>query len=116
MPDSASVRARCVGTVAIVTIDGYLNNTGGEKIAEACEALIAEGSRRIVLNLENCSMANSVGISYLIDVLEQMRELEGQTAFCCLTPTIAKTFTIMGLLREAQLFDTEQEAVQALEA
>ena len=114
MPDSVGVRTRSEGSVAVVAIEGYLNNTGGERTAEACEALIAQGSRRIVVNFEHCSMANSVGISYVIDVVEQMRELEGQVAFCCLTPTLTKTFTIMGLLNEAQLYDTEQEAVQAL--
>ena len=115
MPESVTVRTRTVGTVAVVEIEGYLNNTGGEKTAKACEALVAEGSRRLVLNFEQCRMANSVGISYLIDVLEQMRELEGQVAFCCLTPTLAKTFTIMGLLNEAHPYATEREAVQALD-
>ena len=61
-------------------------------------------------------MVNSVGISYLIDMLEQMRELEGQVAFCCVGGQIARTFRIMGILNEAGLYDTEQEAVQAFEA
>ena len=113
---SLRVRTWSVGTVSVVAMAACLNKNSGEEIADACEALIAEGSRRIVLNLQNCSMANSVGISYLIDVVAKMKELGGQISFCYLTPTLAKTITIVGLLNEAQLYDTEQEAVQAQES
>ena len=37
-----------------------------------------------------------------------------KVAFCCTTPTIAKTFKIMGLLKVAEIHDTEAQAVQAL--
>jgi anti-anti-sigma regulatory factor len=50
----------------------------------------------------------------LIEILEKIRELNGQVAFCCVRPTIGKTFRIMGLLQTATLFDTEAKAIQAL--
>ena len=40
-----------------------------------------------------------------------MLELEGRLAFCCLTPTIQKTFHIMGLTQYAKVFPDEAAAV-----
>ena len=36
------------------------------------------------------------GISSLIEIIEMMIEIEGRLTFCSLTPTIEKTFHIMG--------------------
>ena len=114
MADSLEVRLRREGPVGIVETDGYINNIGAEKVAEACDSLIAEDVKHFALNLEKSRIINSIGISILIEVIEKVRELEGRVAFCCVTKTIAKTFRIMGLLKAADLYDTEEEAVEAL--
>jgi anti-anti-sigma regulatory factor len=43
-----------------------------------------------------------------------MIEIDGKLGFCCLTPTIDKTFHIMGLAQYAPIFDTEERAVAEL--
>jgi anti-anti-sigma factor len=99
---------------AILRTDGYVNNLGGEKIAELANQLIDEGTRFLVLNLEKSQVVNSIGISILIEVIERMVEEEGgKLAFCHLTKTIAKTFQIMGLTQYAQIYETEAEAERA---
>jgi anti-anti-sigma regulatory factor len=57
---------------------------------------------------------NSIGISILIEIIEKMQEAHGTLAFCHLTRTIQKTFTIMGLTQYAALFDTEDDAVRGV--
>lgn len=66
-----------------------------------------------MLNLTDCALANSVGISFLIEVLEANKEAGGHLAFCCVSRTIAKTLQIMGLLQTATLHDTEEAALAA---
>ena len=39
------------GDVVIITTEGYLNNVGGEKIAEACYEKIDSGKNKFLLNL-----------------------------------------------------------------
>lgn len=114
MPETLEVQVRRDGAVGIVETSGYINNVGGEKVARTCGSLIAEGVRNLVLNLQNSSIVNSVGVSFLIEVVEQVKELQGQVAFCCVSHTIGKTFQIMGLLETASLYPTEQEALKAL--
>ena len=116
MPQALEVRSGREGSVGILQTDGYISDPQAEKVAEAGEALIQEGLRYLVLNLEKSRIANSMGISILIELIEKVRELGGKVAFCCVAPILAKTFQIMGLLKVADLYDTQTEAVQALES
>lgn len=104
------------GNVAILSTDGYINNEGGEEIAREAYAHLEAGARSLVLNLEKTRIVNSIGISILIEVLEKVVERQGILAFCGLTPTIDKTFRIMGLAQYAKIFATEEEALRAVNA
>ena len=109
-----SVRIEEMGSLAIMRSNGYINNLGGEKIADECYKLISKGCKDFVINLEDSKVVNSIGISILIELIEKILEIKGQLAFSNLTPTVSKTFRIMGLLQYAKLFEDEQAAVRAL--
>lgn len=102
--------------LAVIYTDGYINNQGGEEIAEAAYDLLDEGFRTVLLNLAGTKIVNSIGISILIEIIEKMIEVEGRLSFCNLTPTIEKTFHIMGLARYTSIFPDEQAAVAELRA
>jgi len=100
--------------VAVIYTEGYINNQGGEEIARAAYSLLDEGYRSLLLNLTGTKIINSIGISILIEIIEKMLEVEGKLAFCALTPTIEKTFHIMGLAQYAAIFPDEGSAVTGL--
>ena len=114
MSETCKVSSERRGDVAILWTDGYINNQGGEEIAREAYAHLDQGVRALVLNLEKTRIVNSIGISILIEVLEKVMERKAGLAFCGLTPTIDKTFRIMGLAQYAAIYPTEQEAVQAV--
>jgi anti-anti-sigma factor len=116
MTESLKVRVDRRAGLAVVYTDGYLNNQGGEEIAQAANGLMEEGYRALLLNLAGSKIVNSIGISILIEVLERMLELGGKLAFCSLTPTIQKTFHIMGLTQYAQVYPDEASALAGLES
>ena len=102
--------------LAIVYTEGYINNQGGEEIARVAYELIDEGHKTLLLNLAGTKIVNSIGISILIEIIEKMLEIEGKLAFCCLTPTIEKTFHIMGLTQYAAIYADEEAALSDLGA
>jgi|SRR5579863_9273431 len=102
--------------MAIIYTEGYINNQGGEEIARAAYKLIDDGFKLLLLNLAGTKIVNSIGISILIEIIEKMIEIDGRLGFCCLTPTIEKTFHIMGLAQYAPIFDNETHAVAQLKA
>lgn len=97
--------------LAVIYTEGYINNQGGEEIARAAHELIQDGHKVLLLNLQGTKIVNSIGISILIEIIEKMLEIDGKLAFCCLTPTIEKTFHIMGLAQYAGIYDDEAAAV-----
>ena len=76
MADS-ELTSRREGDVAVITAPNYINQDGGEQISNAASTLKEEGCNRLVLNLTDCSLANSVGISFLIEVLEANNVSDG---------------------------------------
>jgi anti-anti-sigma factor len=100
--------------LAVIYTEGYINNQGGEEIARVAFDLIGGGQKILLLNLAGTKIVNSIGISILIEIIEKMLEIDGRLAFCCLTPTIEKTFHIMGLTQYAAIYENEETAVGQL--
>lgn len=100
--------------LAVIYTEGYINNQGGEEIAREAFKLIDDGVKILLLNLAGTKIVNSIGISILIEIIERMLEIEGKLAFCALTPTIDKTFHIMGLTQYASIYPDEDSAVTEL--
>ena len=100
--------------LAVIYTEGYINNQGGEEIARVADQAMRQGHKVVLLNLVGTKIVNSIGISILIEIIEKMIEIEGRLAFCCLTPTIEKTFNIMGLTQYAEIFPDEDSALSGL--
>ncbi|HEY6148556.1 MAG TPA: STAS domain-containing protein [Thermoanaerobaculia bacterium] len=116
MSESCKINVERRGDVAVFWTDGYINNQGGEEIARQAYAQLDAGARALILNLEKTKIVNSIGISILIEVLEKVMDRKGVLAFCSLTPTIDKTFRIMGLAQYASIYPSLEQALQAVAA
>lgn len=93
----------------VLKTEGYINNIGGEKIVQ--EFAKHNGIKKLVLDLENSKVVNSIGISHLIEVIEKLNQGEGKLVFTNLDPTIEKTFTIMGLFQFAEKAESVESAL-----
>jgi len=102
------------GGIGLITASGYINNEGGQAIADAVEGLLGEGDRILLVDLAGTKIINSIGISILLEILERLLDDGGRLAFCNLTPTIAKTFEIMGLAQYAGIYSDRETALEAL--
>lgn len=99
---------------AILYTKGYINNVGGEEIANRAYELMDADVRSLLLNLRETKIVNSIGISILIEIIEKMIDKGGKIGFCCLTPVIHKTFQIMGLANYASIYTDEEAAVKEM--
>lgn len=102
------------GDVLILHTAGYINNEGGEKIAEEFAKHFDKGINKVVINLEKSKVVNSIGISFLIEVIEKLNERDGKLIFTNLEPAIEKTLTIMGLFSYAGNESTVASALKTL--
>ena len=76
MPDF-DMKIKDENGVIVVTTNGYLNNYGGEQVASVCLHKISEGKRKFLLNVEKTEMVNSIGVSILIEVIEELQGTNG---------------------------------------
>jgi len=98
----------------VISTTGYINNIGGQKIVDEFYKHNSNGINNVVLNLANSNVVNSIGISFLIEIIEKLNQSSGKLIFTNLDPSIEKTFTIMGLFQFAKKADNLEEALKYL--
>lgn len=96
---------------AIFYPHGYINNLGGEKIEQRCADVLRDGYRKFVVNFANSPIINSIGLSFLIGMIDRINRSEGSVCFSNLTGNNSEVFEFMGLTRFAPIFASEEEAV-----
>ena len=109
-----SLTTRNEGDVVIIETYGYLNNVGGEQIAQACYKEIDNGKKLFLINLEKSKVVNSIGVSILIEIIEKLQDVDGKLGYYNLAPIVEKTFNIMGLTKYSSVFSSESEALQGM--
>lgn len=114
MLDSFKIEATKQDPVWIFSTHGYINNSGGEAIAKKFNEVYGDGGRLFLFDLADSRIINSIGVSYLIEILEKVLESEGKLAFCNCVPIVAKTFKIMGITQYASIYGTTDEALEAM--
>src|SRR5207248_693709 len=63
---------------AILYTKGYINNVGGEEIANRAYELMDQGMKTLLLNLRETKIVNSIGISILIEsIAAYLRDARG---------------------------------------
>jgi anti-anti-sigma factor len=73
-----------------------------------------EGVRHFILDLEKSTAISSIGMGVLMEIVERVREVKGSVSFCHLTRTIAKTFQIMRLVDVVEIYEDDEEAMEAM--
>ena len=96
----------------VMKTDGYINNIAGEKIAKEFTDNFSGGMSKVVIDLEKSKVINSIGISYLLEIIEKLNDGNGKLIFTNLDPTIEKTFNIMGLFQFADKADSIDSALK----
>ena len=107
-----NVRTREAGEgTSVVYVNGYLNSLLGEELERVVHDVLEAGSPRVVLNFEGTRLINSIGISFIIGIVERMTERNGTLAFCSLNRINQDLFRMTGVSRYVQAFDSEEEAI-----
>jgi anti-anti-sigma factor len=89
------------GNRLIIATSGYVNNVGGEAIANEFEKHFQNNVKQVVINLGQSKVVNSIGMSFLLEIIEKLQEADGKLVFSNLDPAVDKMLTIMGLFEYA---------------
>jgi anti-anti-sigma factor len=109
---SSEARNGCL----IVSTSGYVNNVGGEAIAKEFARHFEGGTKKVIINLAHSKVVNSIGMSFLIDIVDQLNDAGGKLVFTNLDPAVDKMLSIMGLFQFAGKERTVEDALRSLAA
>jgi anti-anti-sigma factor len=100
----------------VIATSGYVNNVGGEAIAAEFGKHFSGGVKNVVVNLERSKVVNSIGMSFLIEMIEQLQDVDGKVIFTNLDPAVDKMLSIMGIFKFAGKAANVDEALGQLGA
>ena len=114
MINEFNLKSELKNNCLVIDTFGYINNIGGQKIVDEFKQHSENGVKNIVLNLKETKIVNSIGISFIIEIIESLNDAEGKLVFANLDPTIEKTFTIMGLFQYATKAESVDDALKLI--
>jgi len=107
---TSEVKDNCL----VIATAGYVNNAGGEAIVKEFTKYFESGTKYVVINLANSKVVNSIGMSFLIDIIDQLNNVNGKLVFTDVDPAVDKMLSIMGLFRFAGKERSVNDALQQL--
>jgi anti-sigma B factor antagonist len=104
-----------VNDVTVLQVDNLLNPLDNQQIIEAVEDKIQTGTNTFVVDLGTMNFMNSSGMSFLISILTRARSAGGEVVIAQLSDNIKKILLITRLNSAFSIYNTVDEAVEALQ-
>ena len=102
--------------VVVAELQGRLAlGTGEEELHQLVDDLLAEGHRRILLDLSQVPSIDSSGIGELVASLKVTRELEGELKILSLPEGIRHVLGMAQILPMFEVYRSESEALASFE-
>lgn len=113
----AHLSTRWAGDIAIITPRGYLmGGTETDELAEKIDELLAQGNRKLVIELIETVHMNSTALGVMNRAHHRYREQGGQIRLCHLTDRIENALVITRLSLIFDVYETERAAIEAFHA
>ncbi|HEV2914048.1 MAG TPA: STAS domain-containing protein [Pyrinomonadaceae bacterium] len=112
--NSAPVRSRSIGEMAVVYATDYLNKLSGERIERECRRQFEQGCRALVINFRDTELVNSIGVSILLGVIDAAEGVGAHLVFSDVNLQTVELFEMLGLTKYVALAEDEQEALATL--
>jgi anti-sigma B factor antagonist len=108
------IAQRSVGDVTIIDLTGKMTlGEGDELLRDKVNSLIAQGQKRLVLNLAEVPYIDSAGLGEIVRTYTTVSRQGGMLKLLALTKRIQDLLAITKLLTVFETFDTEDEALKS---
>jgi anti-sigma B factor antagonist len=106
------IRERAVDGVTVLDLSGKIVlGEGDVAVKERIKDLLADGQRKILLNLANVSYIDSAGLGALIGSYATVKRENGQMKLVNLTKRVQDLLAITKLITVFETFDNEEDAI-----
>ena len=96
------------------SLNFYVTDSLKESLKETINTKIEEGYQYFVLNLDNVKIIDSCGVGLIIVANNVTASRNAKLHLCNIKPFIIKIFEIMRISKHLSIFESEDEALQAI--
>ncbi len=105
-----------IDNIVVIHADNYINKVEGDHLEKVCEAFLAKGTHKFVIDFSGTDIINSIGISILIGIIEKIKDKKGLVLFSGLKKINHDIFDMVGLSKHIPLLKTEEEAMNRMKS
>ncbi len=102
------------GKALVFALAGRLDSSTAKDLEEALKQKLDAGEQTILMDMEELDYISSAGLRVVLLAAKRLRASDGRFALSALKGEIRQVFEISGLLRILTVFDSREEAVDAL--
>ena len=102
------------GDAILFKLQGYLNDLGGEEVEKLFKIEVKEGQKKFIIDFGKIAYINSIGVSFLVGIMEATREKTLRVCFTSLSKINEELFEIVGLKKYSTTFASNSEAFEFL--
>jgi anti-sigma B factor antagonist len=110
---SLQIAIRESGDVTVLDLRGRLTLDGGssELLGSQLRKLIANGVRKLLLNLVNLTQVDSSGVSVIVGTYVSLQRQGGDLKLLCPCGRVLEVLTVFHLLNTIPTFEDEAQAI-----
>lgn len=98
----------------VIELEGEVDVYTAPQLKQQMINLLDSGTKEMVVNLSKVSYLDSTALGVLIGGLKRMRERDGNMVLVCPSARVRRVFEITGLDKIFDIYETEQEAQEAV--
>ncbi|MFH1214174.1 MAG: STAS domain-containing protein [Candidatus Neomarinimicrobiota bacterium] len=102
--------------IQTVYVDSKFDTVTAPAVEKAMLALVNDGVRKMICNLEHCEYISSMALRAVLNVAKLLQKNGGQFVLCNLSAYILEIFELAGFTRILTIVDKQQTAVEKLNA
>ena len=108
------IKERRAGDVTVLDLNGHLRMDGGSAILHnTMSHLLAQGQRKILLNLAGVAYVDSSGLGELISSHITLKDNDGQLKLLHMTQRVRELMKITKLLTVFDIYESKSEALDS---
>lgn len=100
--------------ITTFSLYGDVTPLSEKPVLDLYEKVSAEGVQKILLDFSKAKYINSGGIAIIISMVAEARKKNQKVGVCSLSDHFQKIFDMIGLTDYVEMYQTEEEALEAL--
>lgn len=102
------------GDIMLVSLQGRLDGNTSASLESAFAKLVEQGNGKFVFNLQGLDYVSSAGLRSLLSAAKMVKVIQGKLALARMNEHVKEVFDMSGFSSIFKLYETEDEAVNAI--